>query len=58
MAKTEKELADIGRKVVEQGEKAKVRGKARGKAIQRLITANQTQFDSLLDEEKRKLGAT
>ena len=54
--KTEKELADLGRKVLEQNEKAKTRGKARGAAIQRLISANQDQFDTFLDEEKRKLG--
>ena len=50
------ELAKIGAKVVEQNEKAKVRGKARGKATQRLISANQDQFDTFLEEEKRRLG--
>jgi hypothetical protein len=54
--KTEKELADLGRKVLEQNEKGKLRGKARAKALQRLISANQDQFDTFLEEEKRKLG--
>ena len=49
---TEKELAEIGRKVVEQGERAKLRGKARIKALQRLVSAHETEFNTFLDEEK------
>lgn len=52
------ELAKIGAKVVEQNEKAKTRGKARNQAIQRLISANETQFNTFLEEEKRRLGVT
>jgi len=50
------ELAKIGAKVVEQNEKAKTRGYARNSAIKRLIAANEKQFDTFMDEEKRKLG--
>ena len=52
------DLAKIGAKVVEQNEKAKVRGNARNSAIKRLIATNEKQFETLLDEEKRKLGIT
>ena len=45
------ELAKIGAKVVEQNEKAKVRGKARGKALQRLVAAHETEFDGYMDQE-------
>jgi len=60
MAKTltAAELAEIGKRVIEQAERAKVRGKARNRAIQKLINANQDQFDAFLEEEKRRLGVT
>lgn len=60
MAKTltQAELAKIGAKVVEQNEKAKVRGKARGKALQRLVANHETEFNTLLDEEKRRAGTS
>ena len=55
---TQAQLAEIGKKVVEQGERAKVRGKARAAAITRLIAANEAQFNTFLDEEKRKAGVS
>ena len=55
---TQAELIALGKKVVEQSEKAKNRGKARGAAITRLIAAHQPEFNTFLEEEKRKLGIT
>ena len=52
------ELAKIGAKVVEQNEKAKVRGKARGKALQRLVGAHETEFDGYMDQELKNLGVS
>lgn len=57
-ALTKDQLAEIGKKVVEQGEKAKVRGKARNKALQKLVSAHESEFNTYLEEEKRVLGAS
>ena len=54
MPKTNEELLALGRKVEAQNEKAKLTGKARGAAVQRLIAANQGDYDTLLAEEKKK----
>ena len=52
--KTNEELLELGRKVEAQNEKAKLTGKARGAAVQRLVAAHKPEYETFLVEEKKK----
>lgn len=54
MPKTDAELLALGRKVEEQNEKAKLTGKARAAATQRVIASHKPEYETFLAEEKKK----
>jgi len=52
--KTDSELLALGKKVEAQNEKAKLTGKARNAATQRLVAAHKPEYEAFLAEEKKK----
>lgn len=53
---TEQELAEIGRKLLVQKERDKMKAQAYNQALRRLIQNYRTEFDQLLEQARAEYG--